>query len=91
MLAECFTVTTDNTSTDQKVILPDSSAKYFITVFAYGLNNPFEWLQNKYLYADSLRIQRYPHSEAYLTMLASESLLSRDWDQPEEDEAWMDL
>lgn len=28
---------------------------------------------------------------AYATMLASEAVLSRDWDSPEEDEAWADL
>jgi hypothetical protein len=31
------------------------------------------------------------HSEAYQTMLASEAVLRRDWDRPEEDEAWADL
>jgi len=31
------------------------------------------------------------HSEAYLTMLASEAVLSREWDRPEEDEAWASL
>ena len=30
-------------------------------------------------------------SEAYETMLASEAVLRRDWDGPEEDEAWADL
>jgi hypothetical protein len=30
-------------------------------------------------------------SEAYQTMLASEAVLRRDWDRPEEDEAWADL
>ncbi|MEW5986606.1 MAG: hypothetical protein AB1791_08240 [Chloroflexota bacterium] len=30
-------------------------------------------------------------SEAFLTMLASESVLARDWDTPEEDETWADL
>jgi hypothetical protein len=28
---------------------------------------------------------------AFLTMLASEAVLSRDWNSPEEDEAWADL
>jgi hypothetical protein len=31
------------------------------------------------------------HSEAFQTMLASEAVLARDWDRPEEDEAWADL
>ncbi len=30
-------------------------------------------------------------SESYQTMLASESVLKRDWDRPEEDLAWADL
>jgi hypothetical protein len=30
-------------------------------------------------------------SEAFQTMLASESVLRRDWDRPEEDVAWADL
>ena len=30
-------------------------------------------------------------SEAYRTMLASEQVLRRDWDQPEEDAAWENL
>jgi hypothetical protein len=30
-------------------------------------------------------------SESYQTMLASESVLRRDWDRPEEDAAWANL
>jgi hypothetical protein len=30
-------------------------------------------------------------SEAFKTMLASEQVLKRDWDTPEEDAAWSDL
>ena len=30
-------------------------------------------------------------SEAYQTMLASEKVLNREWDTPEEDAAWADL
>jgi hypothetical protein len=35
-----------------------------------------------------------PHSHrsgAFHTMLASEAVLARDWDRPEEDAAWADL
>jgi hypothetical protein len=32
-----------------------------------------------------------PLSEAFQTMLASEAVLARDWDRPEEDAAWADL
>ncbi len=31
------------------------------------------------------------HSGAFHTMLASEAVLARDWDRPEEDAAWSDL
>lgn len=34
---------------------------------------------------------REQFSEAFQTMLASEAVLRRDWDRPEEDEAWADL
>lgn len=32
-----------------------------------------------------------PTSDVRRTMLASEAVLRRDWDTPEEDEAWADL
>lgn len=32
-----------------------------------------------------------PASDAFLTMLASEAVLRRDWERPEEDLAWADL
>jgi hypothetical protein len=34
---------------------------------------------------------RQPSPEALSTMLASEAVLRRDWDRPEEDAAWSDL
>jgi prevent-host-death family protein len=40
---------------------------------------------------DELVKLRAQQSEAYQTMLASESALAREWDSPEEDEAWADL
>jgi hypothetical protein len=38
-----------------------------------------------------LDLSRSRYSEAYETMLASEDVLRRDWDTPEEDEAWSNL
>jgi hypothetical protein len=35
--------------------------------------------------------ERRPASTSLDTMLASESVLRRDWDRPEEDTAWSDL
>lgn len=37
------------------------------------------------------QILRERASESYQTMLASEAVLRRDWDLPEEDAAWADL
>ena len=42
-------------------------------------NNFFDYLQDEI------------ESESYQTMLASEEVLSRDWDNPGEDEAWAHL
>jgi prevent-host-death family protein len=35
--------------------------------------------------------RRHLTGEAMATMLASEQVLAREWDRPEEDEAWADL
>ncbi len=32
-----------------------------------------------------------PMPEAFETMIASEAVLARDWNRPEEDDAWADL
>jgi len=39
----------------------------------------------------SFLLERSDSSEAFQTMLASEEALARDWNTPEEDEAWADL
>ena len=39
----------------------------------------------------SLLLERQETARAFGTMLASEPVLSRDWDSPEEDAAWDDL
>ncbi|MFN8637645.1 MAG: DUF2281 domain-containing protein [Chloroflexota bacterium] len=39
----------------------------------------------------SFLAERRRASESLATMLASESVLRRDWDRPEEDAAWSDL
>ena len=39
----------------------------------------------------SFLAERRNLSESLATMLASESVLRRDWDRPEEDAAWSDL
>lgn len=39
----------------------------------------------------SYLVEREGLSESFQTMLASEQVLRRDWDTPEEDAAWVDL
>ncbi|HZO31334.1 MAG TPA: DUF2281 domain-containing protein [Chloroflexota bacterium] len=39
----------------------------------------------------SFLAERRSASSSLATMLASESVLGRDWDRPEEDAAWSDL
>ena len=40
---------------------------------------------------DLEKIEALKDKESFLTMLASEKVLARDWDTKEEDEAWNDL
>jgi len=39
----------------------------------------------------SYLVDKEHHSEAFETMIASEPVLNREWDTPEEDEAWAHL
>jgi hypothetical protein len=91
MLTDTVILTFSNTSAYQKVVLPDTSAQQRITLFA---NDQDSSLDMSHLFANtalSLRIPGSRYTGAYLTMLASETILSRDWDQPEEDKAWANL
>jgi hypothetical protein len=91
MLSDALLVTLNSTSTQQGVPLLDTSAKQRITVFAGNQNTPFDWAEFLNRIALSIRIPQARYSEAYQTMLASENVLHRDWEQPEEDAAWADL
>ena len=44
-----------------------------------------------YLVEREARQAQEKPSEAFQTMLASEAVLRRDWDRPEEDKAWANL
>jgi hypothetical protein len=50
----------------------------------------FVWNEPVYLESQEIGFP-YEPSEAYMTMLASESILGRDWESPEEEAAWADL
>lgn len=59
--------------------LPDEKLAVVYDFIAFLAERETKWMR-----------MREP-SGAYQTMLASEDVLSRDWDRPEEDEAWADL
>ncbi|OIO91310.1 MAG: hypothetical protein AUK02_00045 [Anaerolineae bacterium CG2_30_58_95] len=87
---ETLTLTFNSTSNRQRVNLLPTSAKQRMTVTAFDRQNNFDLSQ-------MLRIVAFPYiqvmlySEAYQTMLASESILRKEWDTPEEDAAWANL
>jgi hypothetical protein len=60
-------------------------------------NTPFTYVVYVQPWADFTPTAYYStpvsgeEDSAYLTMLASESVLRQDWDSPEEDEAWAHL
>jgi len=82
MLADAVILSMDNMSTN---------ASNYIEIGSSSLGNFFQLSWFIGFNANTLQLQRIPYSEAYLTMLASENVLSRDWNQPEEDEAWENL
>ena len=71
--------------------LPIASTGEQVTVFFSGQSNSLELNELSDIPSVSHRTPGEPFSEAYQTMLASQQVLSRDWDQPEEDAAWANL
>jgi hypothetical protein len=91
MLPETLTITLYNTSTRQGISLPSASTRQKTLVFVGNQNKTIDWHHLLGIATYSLRIPRTRYSEAYQTMLASERVLRRDWDLPEEDAAWANL
>jgi hypothetical protein len=91
LLSDTVVLTFSSTSNYQKVVLPDASTKQRLTLYGNDQDSFFDISQFLIDNAVSLRAPNLRYSGAYLTMLASESLLRRDWEQPEEDRAWANL
>jgi len=91
MLADTLTITATNTSTRQRVSLLPSSAIQRAVVFIDNQNKAISWSQLLGIKTYSITFPKARYSEAYQTMLASESVLRKDWEQPEEDAAWAHL
>lgn len=88
-MLDTLTLTLTSTSTRQRTTVPDASAKKEAFIFGADGASPFSW-QPPFV-VSSPRVSQAGYSEAYETMLASEQVLSRDWDDPEEDALWADL
>ncbi|MEP7336200.1 MAG: DUF2281 domain-containing protein [Acidobacteriota bacterium] len=52
---------------------------------------PPDLLDEVYVFVSRLSQRLEPGTESYQTMLASEVVLGREWDLPEEDAAWAHL
>ena len=91
MLADTLTITATNTSTRQRFSLLPSSAIQRAVVFIDNQNKAISWSQLLGIKTYSITFPKARYSEAYQTMLASESVLRKDWEQPEEDAAWAHL
>jgi len=81
----------DSTSNIQNITLPDTWARENTTIFASGQSTALDLSLCWDFFSFPVKIQQPHFSEAYQTMLASEDVLRRDWDDPEEDALWADL
>ena len=79
MQSDTLVLTLNNTSSEQS-----------LTVFLSGQESKFTW-QGLPVFEVAFFEVVPPISDAFLMMLASEDVLRRDWDTPEEDEAWANL
>ena len=91
MLSETLTITLNSTSVRQAVSLPSASTRQRTLVFVGSQSKVISWSQLLGIGVRPIGVPRARYSEAYQTMLASENVLRKDWDTPEEDDAWADL
>lgn len=91
MFSDAMVITLNNTSAQMRFAWLNTSAKQQATIFASDENIPSDWAQFFGLTPFTVQTSQMRYSEAYQTMLASERILRRDWEQPEEDAAWADL
>lgn len=79
----------DTATADDTDVIIYRSEKPIVAVVAY---EDYLAVQQELARLRSLRQeQRQVQQEALVAMLASETVLAREWDTPEEDEAWADL
>jgi hypothetical protein len=90
-MLDTLTLTLNNTSARQQITVFDASAREEVIIFGADEASPFSWLPLSPIAVSPPRASRAVYSEAYDTMLASEQVLRRDWEDPEEDAIWADL
>ena len=91
MTCEIFKNSTSNTSFKHLIYSFTNTEKVRID-FQAGMSNPaYDWKVFPIIdsYSDFFGLKA--KSESYQFMLATEKVLSRDWDSQEEDDAWADL
>ena len=88
---DTLTLTFNSNSNSQEVNLLPTSANQRFLISASGQYNVLDWAQLLGVSALQLEMQQLLKSEGFQTMLASEIVLNKDWDSPEEDEAWANL
>ena len=78
----------------------NTSKSYAMLTLATARIHTNVYLSNEYL---SLKLHNLPvssnfnsvnkivYNKPYQTMIASEKILAKDWNQPDEDEAWLNL
>ena len=91
MNANYVPLTPDNASACQRVALVTASATQRTTIFASSQATPLDWDEFWRATVAIAQVPPAPYSEAYQMMLASEHVLRRDWEHPEEEAAWADL
>lgn len=90
-MLDTLTLTFNSNSNSQKVDLLPTSANQRFLISASDQYNILDWSQLFDIRVLQFEMQQLLKSEGFQTMLASEIILSKDWDSPEEDEAWANL
>lgn len=91
MTCEIFKNSTSNTSFKHLIYSFTNTEKLRMDFQTAMNNQAYDWKVFPITdsYSDFFELQA--ESASYQLMLATEKVLSRDWDSPEEDDAWADL
>jgi hypothetical protein len=91
MMRETFPIFRGDVSTSNQIAIVNAISGRRITILPVSHNTRLTFEESFSFKPLTFRLQSSTYSDAFQTMLASEEVLRRDWDQPEEDAAWADL